>query len=330
MKFSIQVLCIGMALAIHAVASESHFSVWMTRRFCASAQPAFTRDLLVDFGICSYDQREPHELRKTAAQNVVIVDGQEQPKADPKVLAWQTAPEADFAAAELTGTNWVHQRSVLFVKPHYWVVMDYVLGKGGEHEVARFFHFLPESKARAEGGQVQTTFAEGMNLRVVPMDAPVVEMREATFLTGQAAFANARVAVFTVKGALPLVACTVLLPYDDPLGLPTVTKIPASHPLVRKIAVQFPNGQRDEIAFAPEVRPLHLSGKEGYGRALLLRKGSMAQATVELGAAAMGGTSVQSGGSLAQGKARPPFRWPEDSATGRAFLQREKPDLRGR
>ena len=61
----------------------------------------------------------------------------------------------------------------------------------------------------------------------------------------------------------------------------------ASHPLVRKIAVQFPNGQRDEIAFAPEVRPLHLCGKEGHGRALLLRNGPMAHATVELGAAAI-------------------------------------------
>jgi len=83
---------------------------------------------------------------------------------------------------------------------------------------------------------------------------------------------------------LPLVACTVLIPYDDPSGLPT--NIPASHPLVRKIALQFPNGQRDEIAFAPEIRPLHLSGKEGRGRAFLLRKGPMAQCTVELGAAA--------------------------------------------
>lgn len=280
MKLNMRVLCIGMALAIHAFASESPSSFWMMRRFSASAQPAITRDLLVDFGMCSNDQRESHELRKTAAHNVLMVDGQEQPKTDPKTLAWQATPEAEFAVAELTGTDWVHQRSVLFVKPHYWVVMDYVLGKGGEHEVARYFPLPPGSNARAEAGQVQTAFADGMNLRVVPMDAPAVAMREATL--GQAP-----VAVFTVKGALPLVACTVLLPYDDPRELPTVTKIPASHPLVRKIAVQFPNGQRDEIAFAPEVRPLHLSGKEGHGRAFLLRKGPMAQAAVELGASAM-------------------------------------------
>lgn len=136
----------------------------------------------------------------------------------------------------------------------------------GPREVSRFFHFPGES-----------------NASVLPMDEPVLKMQEETPLTPQGSSNKTHAAVFTVNGMLPLVACTVLIPSDDPKVLPVVTKIPATHPLVRKIAVNFPNGQRDEIAFSPEVRPLHLSGKEARGRAFLIRNGPMSTTAVELG-----------------------------------------------
>ena len=134
----------------------------------------------------------------------------------------------------------------------------------------------------AEGHQAHTTFAQGTNIQVMPADDSLLEMGEGTISTGSAAFAQAPVAVLAARGELPLAFCTVLVPYADSRELPVVEKIPASNPLVRKICLKFPNGQRDEIAFAPEVRPLHLSEKEGHGRAYLVRRGPAANATVEM------------------------------------------------
>ena len=243
------------------------------------------RDLLVDSGMCSYDQPQAGALRKTAAHNVLMVDGREPSRNTPTLLAWQSLPEADFVTGELKDKKWTHQRSVLFVKPNYWVVMDYVLGKG-PHEATRLFHFPADSGATAEGNQARTAFAKGMNLRIIPLDDARLEMRQGTVPTGAATFTQAPVAAFVTSGALPLVSCTVLIPYADAKELPVVEKMAASNPLVRKLCVKFPGGQRDEIAFAPEARPLHLSGQEGHGRAYLIRRGPIANATVELGATA--------------------------------------------
>jgi len=249
------------------------------------------RDLLVDPGMCSYDQHESVGFRKTALHNVVMVDGVEQSRTSPNLLAWDSKPEADFAAAELVEKNWRHQRSVLFVKPNYWVVMDYVLGNGpaapGPHEVTRFFHFPVDSKAVGEGKQAQTAFGRGINIRVLALDDSKLEMRQMMVPTGAATFAQAPVAAYTVKGGLPLICCTVLIPYGNPKELPTVESVPATHPLVRMISLKFPNGQRDEMAFAPEVRHLSLSGKEGQGRAFLVRSGPDADIAISLGNATL-------------------------------------------
>ena len=245
------------------------------------------RDLLVDPGMCSYDEPQSRGFRKTALHNVLMVDGVEQSKPEPKLLAWQSTPEADFAAGELSGKSWRHQRSVLFVKPDYWVVMDYVLEAGtaatGPHQVERFFHFPVDSNASANGKQAQTAFAKGMNIRVVSLDDSTLEMRQATVPTGSATFAQAPVAAYVKKGNLPLAACTVLLPYGNPKELPVVENMPSSDPLVRKISVKFPNGQHDEIAFAPQASPLQLSGKQGVGRAFLVRSGPVANTAIALG-----------------------------------------------
>lgn len=107
------------------------------------------RDLIVDSGMCSYDEPVSHQLRQSAAHNVVMIDGQEQLAANPKLLAWHTDGLADFASAQVEAGGFAHQRSVLFIKPSYWVVVDQISGPG-DHEVTRLFHF-PSGAVRVDG-----------------------------------------------------------------------------------------------------------------------------------------------------------------------------------
>ena len=122
------------------------------------------RDLIVDGGQISYDQPESKLLRQAAAHNVLLLDGEAQLEANPELTAWHTDTEADFASGTVGANGIKHQRSVLFVKPAYWVVADQISG-AGKHEVTRLFHF-PVGKIKSDKLSASTTFPDGMNVRV--------------------------------------------------------------------------------------------------------------------------------------------------------------------
>ena len=236
------------------------------------------RDLIVDLGQCSYDQPLSLELRKSAAHNVVMIDGQEQLKSDPKLLAWHTAPDADFACGRVAADGFSHQRSVLFVKPGYWVVVDHILGQGN-HQVTRLFHF-PIGPVQAEGNAAHTAFPNGMNIRVQPVDTAKLKMRTGLIPTGPATAQNASVAALISQGKLPLTLCTVLLPYANVKDLPKVTAIPSGAAGVSKIRLDFPNGQRDEIALSDKDDPLEIGSHRAVTRALCVREGPEASSVI--------------------------------------------------
>ena len=233
------------------------------------------RDLLVDPGIISYDEPLSRELRKSAGHNVLLIDGQEQPQADPQVLAWQTGTNADFVAGQIAAAGLRHQRSVLFVKPGYWVVVDHVAGPGA-HELTRLFHFPRGSAVRAEGNAARTAFQSGMNLCVQAADAARLELRQGLMPTGVATTVPAPVAAFVTKGPLPAALATILLPFADAKFLPTVTVLDGGDPQIVRLQIVFPNGQRDELAIAAAPVELRVAGQAARTRALLVRRGPLA------------------------------------------------------
>jgi len=236
------------------------------------------RDLIVDPGQCSYDQPLSLELRKSAAHNVVMIDDQEQLRADPKLLAWHTDQQADFACGRVEADGFSHQRSVLFVKPGYWVVVDHILGQGS-HQVARLFHF-PIGPVQAEGNAAHTAFPAGMNIRVQPVDTARLKMRPGMIPTGPATAQKALVAALINQGKLPLTLCTVLLPYADVKDLPKVTSIPSGAGLVSRIRLEFPNGQSDEIAIGSAEGLLVIGSNQANTRALCVRRGPVANSVI--------------------------------------------------
>jgi hypothetical protein len=240
------------------------------------------RDLIVDPGQCSYDQPPARQLRQTAAHNVVMIDGQEQLNVNPELLAWHTGPQADFASGRIAQDGISHQRSVLFMKPGYWVVVDHIAG-AGEHEVTRLFHFPAASGAVTDGAGAHTAFASGMNIRVQPVDAAKVEMRTGLLSGSDKAFVTeAPVAALVAKETLPMTLCTVLLPYAEANELPKVLAVKSADPQIIRFRLEFPNGQRDEIAIASESKELVIGAQQAKTRTLCVRQGPVANEIISI------------------------------------------------
>jgi len=240
------------------------------------------RDLIVDSGMCSYDQSPRRDLLKTAAHSVVMIDGQEQFNVDPQLLAWHTGSQADFASGRITKDGFSIQRSVLFVKPGYWVVMDHIQGEG-EHKVTRLFHFPAGSAAQADGNVAQTCFTNRMNIRVQPVDVAKLEMREAMHAgKNKAMVYPAPVAALLAKGKLPMTLCTVLLPYADVKDLPQVRALKTGDPKIARLRLEFPDGQRDELALAAEPTALVIGSERAKSRALCVRRGPQSNAVIDI------------------------------------------------
>jgi hypothetical protein len=240
------------------------------------------RDLIVDSGMCSYDQSPRRDLLKTAAHSVVMIDGQEQLNVNPELLAWHTGPAADFASGRIAKVGLSLQRSVLFVKPGYWVVVDHIAGEG-EHEVTRLFHFPAGSEAKADGNVAQTAFNNGMNIRVQSVCPATLEMRQAMHAgENKSVVFPAPVAALVAKGKLPLTLGTVLLPYAEAKELPQVRAVKTTDPQIVQFCLEFPNGQRDEIAIAAESSQLAIGAERAKTRALCVRRGPVANEVIAI------------------------------------------------
>jgi hypothetical protein len=224
------------------------------------------RDLLVDPGLYSYDQPLSRTyFRKSEAHNVLTLDGNEQIAADPVVLAWHTSPAADFASAEIHDKSFKHQRSVLFVRPDYWVVLDNVSGEG-EHDVARQFHF-PLGSVVTDATSAATQFPDGMNVRVHTTDGAVVSLRDGWLPTGSASATTNQVGVFSSRVKLPASFLTVITPVAAGSAAPVVESVANPNPSQRTVRLRFSDGATDDIVISPETGPLRLNGRTFTGHA---------------------------------------------------------------
>ncbi|MGC9319347.1 MAG: alginate lyase family protein, partial [Armatimonadota bacterium] len=233
------------------------------------------RDLVIDPGIYSYDQPLSRTyFRGSEAHNILLIDEAEQLQSDPEVLAWATTDVADFASGRIAAGGLSHQRSVLFVRPDYWVVVDHLLGEGS-HVLTRLFH-LPQVEVEAAQRSARTAYPDGPNVQIAAADGATVEMREGWLPTGSAEAERAPVAAFVATETLPTALCVVLTPFEDQNELPQVERLPADEALTVRLRVSFADGQVDEIAIAPEPSALSAAGRSANARALLVRSGPRA------------------------------------------------------
>jgi uncharacterized heparinase superfamily protein len=133
----------------------------------------FGEPCLVDAGAHALaDEPQWREFfRSTAAHSTVMIDGHSQAEpAGPfgwrrrprvKLREWHSTPDFDFLDAEHDGYQGltdpvVHRRRVIFVKPHYWILVDDLAG-AARHQIDLMFQFAaldvtlgPHPWARAE------------------------------------------------------------------------------------------------------------------------------------------------------------------------------------
>jgi hypothetical protein len=236
------------------------------------------RDLILDPGQIPYDRPlSGTYFRTTAAHSVMTIDGRELPAAGPRVQAWSSGPTADFASAALDYDGLRQQRSVLFVRPDYWVVVDRasrsagppatgpttVPVTAGRHLLRRSFHF-PVGDAGTDGPAAYTTAADRPNIAVIDADGTPAEIGSGWVPTGGATPAHDPVAVFTNRDSLPAVRCTVLVPIGSAAQRPDVRREADGAPQTVHIHVRFPDGRDDDLVVGDGEHPADLTAGDAH------------------------------------------------------------------
>ncbi len=93
-----------------------------------------------------------------------------------ELLAWRATSTLDYVAARHEGYTRLrepvaHVREVLFVRPHYWIIVDRLEGSGA-HRIARRFHFPPDVEVFQRAARTFDAIAAGSGdgLRLVLLD----------------------------------------------------------------------------------------------------------------------------------------------------------------
>jgi hypothetical protein len=194
--------------------------------FCYTSEPAWR-----DF------------FRSTAAHSTLLVDGIGQATpAGP--FSWKTAPRArlrrwasteayDLADAEHDGyctlpDPVVHRRRVLFVKPHYWVIVDDLDGRAA-HQVELRFQYAPMPVAIDDTPWVRARGPNGHALLVGAFTTVPLKIR---IVTGQLTPIEgwvskdygqrepAPMAVYAAATSLPLRIVTLVVPVEHASAAP--------------------------------------------------------------------------------------------------------------
>jgi hypothetical protein len=189
---------------------------------------------IVDPGTYVYtaDLKDRHRFRSTAYHSTVEVDAVEQNTTDeqvpfiigneaqPRVISWESGPEADVVVAEHAGylrlpQPLTHRRTVRFEKARrFWVVED-ELGGEGNHEFSFRFHFAPglETGVRSDGMIEVCDKMSGARLLIVASGISVQAELEERFSSRDYAEKKSSVSVcWTVRAVAPLTEQFVLVP----------------------------------------------------------------------------------------------------------------------
>lgn len=139
---------------------------------------AFGKTLLPDNGSNGYDN-DPITLwlRTSEAHNTIQIDNLDQKDTGTtNIRYWRSNPYADFyegySTAGCTTGTFSSYRSVLFVKPDYWIVSDYVDSASGTHRYEQNWHMMPGAGTTMDATTKasKSNFAGEPNIQVVPAD----------------------------------------------------------------------------------------------------------------------------------------------------------------
>lgn len=111
---------------------------------------AYGYDLLKDPGRFTYNEGTAREqFKSTAAHNTIVIDRKDQARRyTPLPARWHSLIGFDYVSGVQTSNSPViHQRSVFFVKPEYWIVIDRLLGNDS-HYYDQYWHLSDKASGK--------------------------------------------------------------------------------------------------------------------------------------------------------------------------------------
>jgi len=212
---------------------------------------AYGHSLLLDSGVYSYHVGKEwrNYFRGTRAHNTVVVDGKDQSvllgarhvyrPARATLHQWASSQQFDFVDGSHDGYRRLrqpitHRRQIFFVKPEYWIVTDWLTGRG-QHQFDLLFHLPPGSDpqmSESDGLTLETGTTTGLII------APSFPLGPQTVVTcgvtnpiqGWVSFYSgeklpAPVVSYTMTATVPIGFCTILYPYRANVA-PTINVAP--------------------------------------------------------------------------------------------------------
>jgi hypothetical protein len=223
--------------------------------------------ILLTEGSYSYDKSEWRKFAiSTPAHNTIMVDGKEQHRADipgsrvvkePLQNPWISTFLFDYGSGtysygyqeskyvpvqfkpiEFVGpkdTSVSHTRSVIFLKPYYYVAVDFLEGRGTHKYESHFNLDAPDAKIDEKSKAIQTLRTDSVQLGLFPMD---IEKMDVRIVKGQTDpilgwLPNEKRAiptvVFTKNEEAPAVFSTFIYPYYISTPEVSYSKIPSGN-----------------------------------------------------------------------------------------------------
>ncbi len=203
---------------------------------------AYGSPFIVDPGISSYFQNAwTTWYRTTQAHNTVLVDGCGQSRRSfqsqtewtescRSKTVWRSDDGSDIAVATYDGPfgadrahSFRHTRSVIFIKPDYFIIFDELIGDG-THTYEALFHFMPY-RVLIDSKSVRTGRLDQPNIEILPLtdlEPRLVCGRNEPvqgWVSMGAQDVPAPVAIFATEAELPIRTGYVIAPF--PAGRPT-------------------------------------------------------------------------------------------------------------
>ena len=208
---------------------------------------AYGRELLIDPGIASYEAADVERYLHTAYHNTICIDGNSSTKAAGTLQRWFSNAGVDYLRGTHHGyKNLDHARSVLFVKPDYWLVEDEITGEG-EHTYQQNWHFPADAGLQnvAAGGGVVTSYKSGGDLLLLPLELTGTTSEPFDFFIAHRTKSDEKDLSsqgwrFGSAGLAPKRFTTLLYPFQGDQPELAVRRLPTSAPGV--VAVEVKRG----------------------------------------------------------------------------------------
>ncbi len=200
---------------------------------------AYGRTLLCDSGIFTYDNSDPYRqwgLSSVAHNTVVINDTSQRrnwgpgtedfmnPLGKGVIHDWVTNRTYDFLSQSTYATEgYDHQRSITFVKPHFWIVSDRMIPEEENaskvNNYKQIWHMMPDSGITADGqtGIIRSNYSDGANIILASADQADSQylLEDGWFDKSMNMLEPSKYAYVEKEGAGEVTFDTVIVPYQD-------------------------------------------------------------------------------------------------------------------